>query len=71
MINLAADLTSDLFGQDGEVVGKLNNDNWLVVRMAGLRTVVIILNMKNLNLLEVSEEVMKLDKSCFAKICFL
>jgi len=71
VINLAADLTSDLCGQDGEVVGKLNNDNWLLVRMAGLRTVVIILNMKNLNLLEVSEEVMKLDKSCFAKICLL
>jgi len=71
VINLAADLTSDLGGEDGEVVGKLNNDHWLVVRMAGLRTVVIILNMKNLNLLEVSEEVMKLDKSCFAKICLL
>ena len=69
--SLAAELTCDLASGEGEVVAKLNNDNWVVVRVAGVRTIVIVLTIKNLNLLDVSEEVAKLDKSSFSKICFL
>jgi len=71
LLSLAAELSSDLPESGGEVTGKLSSDKWMVVRVAGLRTVIIILSLKNLNLLEVSEEVAKLDKSSFAKICLL
>ena len=71
LVSLAAELTCDLASGEGEVVAKLNNDSWVVVRVAGVRTTVIILTIKNLNLLDVSEEVAKLDKSSFSKICFL
>jgi len=71
LVNLAAELTADLPASGGEVTGKLSSDQWLVVRVAGARTVIILLAVKNLNLLEVSEEVAKLDKSSFAKICLL
>ena len=71
LVNLAAELTADLPASGGEVTGKLSSDQWLVVRVAGARTVIIILAVKNLNLLEVSEEVAKLDKSSFGKICLL
>ena len=75
VVTLAAELASDLISQAGqagaELTGKLSNDEWLVVRVAGVRTILIILTMKNLNLLEVSEEVAKLDKTSFSKICLL
>ena len=71
LLSLATELSSDLPESGGEVTGKLSSDKWMVVRVAGLRTVIIILSLKNLNLLEVSEEVAKLDKSSFAKICLL
>ena len=71
LVNLAAELAADLPETGGEVTGKLGNDQWIVVRVAGVRTIIIILTLKNLNLLEVSEEVSKLDKSSFSKICLL
>ena len=71
LLSLAAEVTADLPASGGEVTTKLSSDQWMVVRVAGLRTVIIILSLKNLNLLEVSEEVAKLDKSSFAKICLL
>ena len=71
LVNLAAELAADLPQSGGEVTGKLGNDQWIVVRVAGVRTIIIMLTLKNLNLLEVSEEVLKLDKSSFSKICLL
>ena len=53
------------------MTANLNTDQWLVVRVAGVRTVIVILNQKNLNLMEVSEEVARLDKSSFGRICML
>ena len=47
---------------------KLHTDQWLVVRVAGLRTVVVLLQQKNLNLMEVAEEVARLDRASFGKI---
>eukprot|EP00090_Calanus_glacialis_P007418 TRINITY_DN15853_c0_g1_i1.p1 TRINITY_DN15853_c0_g1~~TRINITY_DN15853_c0_g1_i1.p1 ORF type:complete len:430 (-),score=152.12 TRINITY_DN15853_c0_g1_i1:44-1333(-) len=70
LVNLASELASDL-PEGGEVTAKLNTDQWLVVRVAGVRTVIVILNQKNLNLMEVSEEVARLDKSSFGRICML
>ena len=71
LVNLAAELASGLPERGGETTAKLNNDHWLVVRKAGVRTVIIIIAVKNLNLLEVSEEVAKLDKTSFSQICLL
>eukprot|EP00092_Neocalanus_flemingeri_P001140 GFUD01001214.1.p1 GENE.GFUD01001214.1~~GFUD01001214.1.p1 ORF type:complete len:430 (-),score=156.20 GFUD01001214.1:124-1413(-) len=70
LVNLAAELASDL-PEGGEVTAKLNTDQWVVVRVAGVRTVIVLLNQKNLNLMEVSEEVARLDKSSFGRICLL
>ena len=70
LVNLASELASDI-PDGGEVTAKLNTDQWVVVRVAGVRTVIVLLNQKNLNLMEVSEEVGRLDKSSFGKICML
>jgi len=70
LVNLAADLSSDL-PEGGEVTAKLNYDQWLVVRVAGVRTVIVLIGQKNLNLMEVAEEVARLDKSSFGRICLL
>jgi len=75
MVQLAADLAKDLEElsgacntSGGEITAKLHNDQWLVVRLAGLRTVVVLLQQKNLNLMEVAEEVARLDRASFSKI---
>ena len=71
IVSLAAELAASLPDRGGETTAKLNNDQWVVVRRTGVRTVIIVLNIKNLNLLEVSEEVAKLDKTSFSQICLL
>jgi len=70
LVNLASELATDLL-EGGEVTAKLNTDQWVVVRVAGVRTVIVLLSQKNLNLMEVSEEVARLDKSSFGRICLL
>jgi len=70
LANLAAELAADL-PEGGEVTAKLNTDQWVVVRVTGVRTVIVLLNQKNLNLMEVSEEVARLDKSSFSRISLL
>jgi len=71
LVTLAADLAADLSGSGGEVTAKLNTDQWVVVRVAGVRTVIVLLNQRNLNLMEVTEEVARLDKSSFGSVCLL
>jgi len=71
LVSLAAELAGDLGSEGGEVTAKLNTDQWVVVRVAGVRTVVVLLNQRNLNLMEVTEEVARLDKSSFGTICML
>jgi len=71
LVTLAADLAGDLGGEGGEVIAKLSTDQWVVVRVAGVRTVIVLLNQRNLNLMEVAEEVARLDKSSFGTVCML
>lgn len=74
LVKLAADLVADLrrLGQtEGEVSAKLATEDWLVVQVAGARTIIVLLHEKNLNLMEVAEEVAKLKKSSFDNICML
>ena len=70
LVNLAAELAAALPERGGETTAKLNNDQWVVVRRSGVRTVIILV-MKNINLLDVWEEVNKLDKTSFSQICLL
>jgi len=73
MVRLAGDLVGDLSQlnkqKGGEVTVKLATDQWIVARRAGERTVLVLLMQKNLNLMEVAEEVGKLYKTCFDNIC--
>jgi hypothetical protein len=74
LVKLAADFISDLRRSgrtEGEVSAKLASEEWLVVQVAGARTIIVLLQEKNLNLLEVAEEVAKLKKSSFDNICML
>jgi len=75
MVRLAGDLLADLGHlskeKGGEVTVKLATDQWIVARMAGERTVLVLLMQKNLNLMEVAEEVGRLYKTCFDNICMM
>jgi len=73
-IMLAQDLILDLARSgsgEGEVCTKLSNDEWVVVQVAGARTIVVILTEKNINLIDVAESVNKLKKTSFDNICML
>jgi len=73
-IMLAQDLLLDLArsgSDEGEVCTKLSNDEWVVVQVAGARTIVVILTEKNINLIDVAESVNKLKKTSFDNICML
>jgi len=71
LVGLAGDLASDLGSNGGEVTAKLSTDQWVVVRVSGVRTIIVLLNQRNLNLMEVTEEVARLDKSSFGSVCIL
>ena len=75
MVRLAGDLVTDLGkldgGEGGEVTVKLATDQWIVARTAGARTVLVLLLQRNLNLMEVEEEVTKLYKTSFDNICMM
>jgi len=73
-IKVGADFVDDLRrfgGGDGQVMAKLWTEEWVVVEVAGARTIVLILQDKNLNLMEVAEAVAKLEKTSFDSICML
>ena len=70
VVNLAAELAAALPDSGGETTAKLSTDQWVVVRRSGVRTVIILV-MKNINLLDVWEEVNKLDQTSFSQICLL
>jgi hypothetical protein len=76
LIRLAADLAADLRRSGGqaeaEVTAKLAaSEEWVMVQVAGARTIVVLLHEKNLNLMEVGEEVARLKKASFDNICML
>ncbi len=74
LVKLAAELMADLrrSGEGGgEVSAKLASEEWVVVQVAGARAVIVLLQEKSLNLMEVAEEVAKLKKSKFDNICML
>ncbi len=74
LIRLAADLAADLrqAGQtEAEATAKLATEEWVVVQLAGARTIIVLLHDKNLNLTEVAEEVARLRRASFDNICML
>jgi len=56
---------------EGEIVARLSTDEWIVVQVAGSRTIVVILTEKNINLMDVAESVNRLMKTSFDNICML
>ena len=56
---------------EGEVVSRLSTDEWVVVQVAGSRTIVVLLTDKNINLMDVAESVNRLKKTSFDNICML
>lgn len=56
---------------EGEVVSRLSTDEWVVVQVAGARTIVVVLTDKNINLMDVAESVSRLKKTSFDNICML
>ena len=75
MVRLAADLAADLrrTGQtEAEVTAKLAaSEEWVVLQLVGARTIIVLLHERNLNLMEVAEEVARLKKASFDNICML
>lgn len=74
LVKIGADFVEDLrrFGNlDGEVMAKMSTEEWVVVQVAGARVIVILLQDKNLNLMEVAETVSRTGKASFDSICML
>jgi len=74
LVKVGADFLEDLRRQgsmNGELMVKLGSEEWVVVQAAGARIIIQLLLDKNLNLIDVSEAVAKLDKSNFDSICML
>jgi len=74
LLKIAADFVEDLkkIGKsDGEIVAKMWTEDWVVVQVAKTRTIVFILQDKNLNLMEVAESVTRLRRTNFDSICML
>ena len=75
LVRLAADLAADLrrTGQtEAEVTAKLAaSEEWVVLQLVGARTIIVQLHERNLNLMEVAEEVARLKKASFDNICML
>eukprot|EP00088_Acartia_fossae_P020672 TRINITY_DN2220_c0_g1_i1.p1 TRINITY_DN2220_c0_g1~~TRINITY_DN2220_c0_g1_i1.p1 ORF type:complete len:475 (-),score=112.44 TRINITY_DN2220_c0_g1_i1:487-1911(-) len=60
-----------LLGGEGEIVSRLSSDEWVVLQVAGARTIVVLLTEKNINLMDVAESVNRLKKTSFDNICML
>ena len=74
LVKVGADFLEDLKrqgNQDGELMVKLGSEEWVVVQAAGARIIIQLLQDKNLNLIDVSEAVARLEKANFDSICML
>ncbi len=74
LIKIGADFVEDLRNSgfsEGEIMAKTWSEEWVVVQVAGARTIIVLLHDKNLNLMEVAEEVSRLEKNRFDSICML
>lgn len=74
LVKIGADFVEDLrrFGNlDGEVMARTSSEEWVVVQVAGARVIVILLQDKNLNIMEVAEAVSRTEKASFDSICML
>jgi hypothetical protein len=74
LTKIGADFIEDLCNSgctEGEIMAKTWTEEWVVVQVAGARTIVVLLHDKNLNLMEVSESVSRLEKTRFDSICML
>jgi len=74
VLKIAADFIEDLRKagrNEGEIVAKMWSEDWVVVQVAGTRTIVVILHERNHNLMEVAEAVAKLQRTNFDSICML
>eukprot|EP00117_Sycon_ciliatum_P024142 scpid48332/ scgid20331/ Vacuolar fusion protein CCZ1 homolog len=73
LMRLLADINSDFqkSKEDGETVIKTMTDCWVVGRRSDQREFFVVLNQKNANLIEISEEVKRLSATNFNNIFFL
>ena len=74
LTKIGADFIEDLRNSgfsEGEIMAKTWSEEWVVVQVAGARTIIVLLHDKNLNLMEVAEEVSRLEKNRFDSICML
>ncbi|XP_060572399.1 vacuolar fusion protein CCZ1 homolog [Ruditapes philippinarum] len=71
-LKLLCDISSDLQrnNQDGETFVKTMTDCWVVGKKSDQREMVVVINQKNLNLIEVNDEVKKLCSLNFNSIFF-
>ncbi|XP_052814392.1 vacuolar fusion protein CCZ1 homolog isoform X2 [Mya arenaria] len=71
-LKLLSDISSDLQrnNQDGETFVRTLNDCWVVGKKSDQREMVVVINQKNLNLIEVNDEVKKLCGMSFNSIFF-
>lgn len=71
-LKLLCDISSDLQRnqQDGETFVKTMSDCWVVGKKSDQREMVVVINQKNLNLIEVNDEVKKLCSLNFNSIFF-
>lgn len=71
-LKLLCDISSDLQrnNQDGETFVKTMTDCWVVGKKSDQREMVVVINQKNLNLIEVNDEVKKLCSMNFNSIFF-
>lgn len=72
ILKLLCDISSDLQrnNQDGETFVKTMADCWVVGKKSDQREMVVVINQKNLNLIEVNDEVKKLCSMNFNSIFF-
>ena len=61
----------DLLKQGGEIAAKNSAECWIVGKRSGNREFFVILNQKNLSLIEINDEVKRLMATSFSNILFL
>ncbi|XP_009071210.1 PREDICTED: vacuolar fusion protein CCZ1 homolog, partial [Acanthisitta chloris] len=73
LMKILGDINSDFsrVDEDEEIIVKAMSDYWVVGKKSDQRELYVILNQKNVNLIEVNEEVKKLCATQFNNIFFL
>ncbi|KAL3878000.1 hypothetical protein ACJMK2_035641 [Sinanodonta woodiana] len=73
ILRVLSDVSTDLTknNRDGETIVRTLSDCWVVGKKSDQREVLIVLNQKNSNLIEITEEVKRLCSTNFSNIFFL